>query len=375
MLHAPDFLGYDERDRDGQRPPRGRRARAAIKKAGNALIEAVGGREIHPVNVRVGGFYRAPDAGRAARRLAELLERAREAALETVALDRAACRSPTSSATTSSSRCATPRRVPDRSRPHRLERGPRHRAARSSTTTSSRSTSPHSNALHSRLRDARELPRRAAGALQPDLRRALAARARGGAGGRRSARCAATRSRASSCARSRCSTPATRRCGSSTATSRPTRRPSRSRRARGVGYGATEAPRGMLLPPLRDRRRRARSSTRGSSRRRRRTSARSRRTCARVGRARTSTSTTTRCAMRCEQAIRNYDPCISCATHFLTLDVDRAIVVIGVGNRAARRRRGRARGRAALRGRLRRASSSTGSRARWSSCWDGRARR
>jgi sulfhydrogenase subunit alpha len=25
----------------------------------------------------------------------------------------------------------------------------------------------------------------------------------------------------------------------------------------------------------------------------------------------------------CEQAIRNYDPCISCATHFLTLQVDR----------------------------------------------------
>ena len=26
----------------------------------------------------------------------------------------------------------------------------------------------------------------------------------------------------------------------------------------------------------------------------------------------------------CEQAIRNYDPCISCATHFLDLEVDRA---------------------------------------------------
>ena len=28
--------------------------------------------------------------------------------------------------------------------------------------------------------------------------------------------------------------------------------------------------------------------------------------------------------LRCEQAIRNYDPCISCATHFLKLEVDRA---------------------------------------------------
>jgi sulfhydrogenase subunit alpha len=26
---------------------------------------------------------------------------------------------------------------------------------------------------------------------------------------------------------------------------------------------------------------------------------------------------------RCEQAIRNYDPCISCATHFLRLHLDR----------------------------------------------------
>ena len=26
---------------------------------------------------------------------------------------------------------------------------------------------------------------------------------------------------------------------------------------------------------------------------------------------------------RCEQAIRNYDPCISCSTHFLRLDMDR----------------------------------------------------
>jgi len=25
---------------------------------------------------------------------------------------------------------------------------------------------------------------------------------------------------------------------------------------------------------------------------------------------------------RCEQAIRNHDPCISCATHFLKLDVE-----------------------------------------------------
>ena len=31
-----------------------------LKKAGNAILSMVGGREIHPINVRVGGFYRAP---------------------------------------------------------------------------------------------------------------------------------------------------------------------------------------------------------------------------------------------------------------------------------------------------------------------------
>ena len=27
---------------------------------------------------------------------------------------------------------------------------------------------------------------------------------------------------------------------------------------------------------------------------------------------------------RCEQTVRNHDPCISCATHFLRLELDRA---------------------------------------------------
>jgi len=30
-------------------------------------------------------------------------------------------------------------------------------------------------------------------------------------------------------------------------------------------------------------------------------------------------------SLRCEQAIRNYDPCISCATHFLKLTVEQEI--------------------------------------------------
>ncbi|WP_437329412.1 Ni/Fe hydrogenase subunit alpha [Sorangium sp. So ce381] len=60
LLHAPDFLGYpdavamarDHRDWVAKG--------LAIKKAGNAIVALLGGREIHPVNTRVGGFYSAP---------------------------------------------------------------------------------------------------------------------------------------------------------------------------------------------------------------------------------------------------------------------------------------------------------------------------
>src|SRR6266536_740183 len=60
LLHAPDFLGYPgavELARDHREiVERG----FSLRQAGNAIMELVGGRAIHPVNVRVGGFYRAP---------------------------------------------------------------------------------------------------------------------------------------------------------------------------------------------------------------------------------------------------------------------------------------------------------------------------
>ncbi len=69
LLHAPDFLGYesgmalaaDQRDI----VERGLR----MKEIGNRLLEILGGRAIHPINVTVGGFYRSPSV----RRLNELL--------------------------------------------------------------------------------------------------------------------------------------------------------------------------------------------------------------------------------------------------------------------------------------------------------------
>jgi coenzyme F420-reducing hydrogenase alpha subunit len=83
LLHAPDFLGYPgavEMARD-HRPvvERG----LALKKAGNAIMELIGGRPIHPINVRVGGFYRAPTRAELAA-LIQPLRRALDDALATV---------------------------------------------------------------------------------------------------------------------------------------------------------------------------------------------------------------------------------------------------------------------------------------------------
>ncbi|HLJ18956.1 MAG TPA: nickel-dependent hydrogenase large subunit, partial [Stellaceae bacterium] len=83
MLHAPDFLGYEgavDMARDhGDIVKRG----LELKKIGNEIVTVLGGREIHPINVKVGGFYRAPRR-REFDALAERLKWAREAALETV---------------------------------------------------------------------------------------------------------------------------------------------------------------------------------------------------------------------------------------------------------------------------------------------------
>ncbi|MFJ5920709.1 Ni/Fe hydrogenase subunit alpha [Streptomyces ardesiacus] len=83
LLHAPDFLGHPsgvELARE-QRPAVERGLR--VKQAGNAVMEQIGGRAIHPVNVRLGGFHRVP-ARTELKPLAERLRRAHDDALETV---------------------------------------------------------------------------------------------------------------------------------------------------------------------------------------------------------------------------------------------------------------------------------------------------
>ena len=83
LLHAPDFLGYDDAIRMAGDHPELVTRGLAIKKLGNEIISIVGGREIHPVNVRVGGFHRVPARAELAP-LADTLERTRDAARETV---------------------------------------------------------------------------------------------------------------------------------------------------------------------------------------------------------------------------------------------------------------------------------------------------
>jgi coenzyme F420-reducing hydrogenase alpha subunit len=83
LLHAPDFLGYQDaiqlaKDHAGV-VQRGLR----LKKIGNKVLQVVGGREVHPINVKVGGFYRAPSRTELDA-LAEDLKWARDAAVETV---------------------------------------------------------------------------------------------------------------------------------------------------------------------------------------------------------------------------------------------------------------------------------------------------
>jgi coenzyme F420-reducing hydrogenase alpha subunit len=63
FLHAPDFLGFESAIAMAQsRPEYAKLVRESLKlkKAGNAIVDLIGGRAIHPINVRLGGFYKSP---------------------------------------------------------------------------------------------------------------------------------------------------------------------------------------------------------------------------------------------------------------------------------------------------------------------------
>ena len=83
MLHAPDFLGYASAiEMAADHKPLVERG-LLLKKLGNRIVELLGGRAIHPVSPRVGGFSRAPTPEQL-RPLREQLAKGLELADETV---------------------------------------------------------------------------------------------------------------------------------------------------------------------------------------------------------------------------------------------------------------------------------------------------
>jgi sulfhydrogenase subunit alpha len=83
MLHAPDFLGYDDAVRMAKDHPDLVKQGLKLKKIGNDLMILLGGREIHPINIRIGGFYKVPTK-KELQKMVEPLKWALEASRKTV---------------------------------------------------------------------------------------------------------------------------------------------------------------------------------------------------------------------------------------------------------------------------------------------------
>jgi coenzyme F420-reducing hydrogenase alpha subunit len=83
MLHAPDFLGVASAVELAKVDPGLVETALRLKKIGNEVMRVVGGREVHPINVRVGGWYKTPSRAQLDALVPDL-EWAREAAREAV---------------------------------------------------------------------------------------------------------------------------------------------------------------------------------------------------------------------------------------------------------------------------------------------------
>jgi sulfhydrogenase subunit alpha len=318
MLHAPDFLGYDGVASMAADHGDMVRAALALKKTGNELLAFLGGREIHPVNVRVGGFYRAPRK----REFAEIEEKLKRALDQSLTL----------------LRWFATFDVPDRQRDYTFVslRHPDEYPFNEGRIVSSRGLDiavsdydaqfeelhvPRTTALHSRFRDgggAYLVGPLARYSLNFDRLSPMVQEAA------RTAGVGAT-----------CANPyqsivvraveVVHACDEAlrliAAYEEPDAPAAAIEPRAGTGYAATEAPRGLLYH-------RYRLEPDGT-----------------IAEAQIvpPTSQNQACMeedltqfietfldlpdealrVRCEQTIRNYDPCISCATHFLKLDIDR----------------------------------------------------
>ena len=318
MLHAPDFLGYDGAVEMAKDHPDVVRDGLALKKVGNEILRLLGGREIHPINVRVGGFYRVPSK-RELRELRDGLLRGRDASLGTVKL-------------------VAGFEFPDVERDYEFVSlgnageypfNAGHVVSNKGLDITPQQYDAHfeefhvkrSNALHSRHigHGAYLTGPLARYSLNSALLSPLAQEA--AAAGAGSGRPATTRSAASSSARWRWCTRSTRRCASSMRTNRRTGRSSIRRCAPASAMRAPRRRAACCITAI-GWTPKAACWTRRSCRRRRRTSRASRRICW-ILPPRWLDLPDEQLGHLCEQAMRNHDPCISCATHFLKLDVVR----------------------------------------------------
>ena len=318
LLHAPDFLGYSGFVEMARDHPQLAEEGLRLKKAGNSLVALVGGREVHPINVRVGGFYRAPTR-RQLRTLIDPLEQAREIAVRLVGW---ASTLPFPAVELDPEHVALDdgdRYPMDRGRIV-SDRGIEIDAARFDEHFVEEHVE-HSTALHARVRA------RGSYLTGPLSRYNLASH--------RLRPLAAQAARDAGLGPS-CHNPfqsiivravelvqATDDALALIDAYEPPDPPAVAIAPRaGVGHGATEAPRGMLyhryelaedgtilgawiVPPTSQNQRVIEEDLRAVVERHR-------------------DLPDEELTLRCEQAIRNHDPCISCSTHFLTLDVDRA---------------------------------------------------
>jgi coenzyme F420-reducing hydrogenase alpha subunit len=317
MLHLPDFLGYESAIELARDNPDAVAKALELKKIGNEVMTVVGGREVHPINVRVGGWYRAPRR-KELQPLVEKLERAREIALETV-------------------RFTAGLDFPDYEQDYELVAldQPGEYPIDEGRIVSNRGLDiavseyddhfveehvPWSNALHSQIRERGSylcgpLARFALGADRLSPLAAESAKEAGlEAGERNPFRSIVVRAVELVYAADE----ALRLIAEYEEPDAPA---VEVEPRAGVGYGCTEAPRGILyhryeldedgtildakiVPPTSQNQRTIEEDLRGVVER-------------------SLDVPDDELALLCEQTIRNYDPCISCATHFLTLEVER----------------------------------------------------
>lgn len=83
LLHAPDFFGAASGIELARQFPQQIQRGLQLKKHGNRLLEVLGGRAIHPINVAVGGFYRWPSRDSMSALIPDF-EWGRDAAIDTV---------------------------------------------------------------------------------------------------------------------------------------------------------------------------------------------------------------------------------------------------------------------------------------------------